>query len=168
MEDQRGRQLVLSKQQARQKIESYCAYQERSQQEVRNKLYEMGLRTADVEEVIAELIQTNFLNEERFALAYASGKFRLKQWGRKKIRQGLKVKGVPDKLISKALSSIEDSQYVRTLADILAKKSSQLTEKHPAKRKNKLVQYAISKGYETDLIFDTLKSSNLAKSGENF
>lgn len=161
MEEQKVRRQILGREQARHKIENYCAYQERSHKEVRDKLYDMGLATSDVEETISELISTNFLNEERFAFSYASGKFRLKQWGRRKIKQGLKSKGVPEKLISSALLSIDDADYIETLSSILSKKSLQLTERHPAKRKNKLVQYALSKGYETDLIFDSLKSNEL-------
>src|SRR5690606_6510429 len=95
MEIQQAKQTYLTRLQARQKIERYCAYQERSQKEVRNKLYELGLKnSADVEELISELIQSNFINEERFARAYTLGKFRMKLWGRIKISQGLKQKGI--------------------------------------------------------------------------
>ena len=161
MEDQKGRPKPLSKQQARQKIKAYCAYQERSQKEVRAKLYDMGLYTADVEETISDLIQENFLNEERFAIAYAGGKFRIKQWGRVKIKQGLKLKGVPEKMINKAIYSIDEDEYRATLQNILEKKSHLINEKEPFKKRNKLIQYAQGKGFETDLIFLTLKSSEL-------
>src|SRR5690606_17889250 len=97
---------ALTRKQAIEKMEHYCAYQERSQQEVRDKLYSLGLRSADIEEIIADLIQNNFLNEERFAAAYAQGKFRMKSWGKLKIKQGLKLKRVSDKLIVKALNQI--------------------------------------------------------------
>src|SRR5690606_22791562 len=83
---------VYSYNEAKNKAEAYCAYQERSQQEVRDKLYHMNLHTSQVEELIAYLIENNFLNESRFANAYVSGKFRMKKWGRKKIKQGLKLK----------------------------------------------------------------------------
>ena len=87
---------ILDKRAALLKVESWCAYQERAQQEVRNKLYEYGLHQNEVEELITELIVTNFLNEERFAMAYVSGKVNIKKWGRIKIKQGLKFKKVPD------------------------------------------------------------------------
>src|ERR1700759_5714121 len=93
------------------KAEHYCAYQERSQQEVRDKLYEWGLYSQQVENIISRLIEGNYLNEERFAKEYARGKFNQKAWGRIKIKQGLKFKQVPDKLIKKALDTINLSDY---------------------------------------------------------
>ena len=113
---------IFSREQAKVKAESYCAYQERSQFEIRNKLYEWGLHQKDVEEIISELIEQNFLNEERFAIAYSLGKFRIKGWGKIKIRQGLKLKSIPDKLIMKSLKAIDDDDYVLMLKRILEKK----------------------------------------------
>lgn len=152
---------TLDKKTALAKAEHYCAYQERSQQEVRDKFYDYGLRSDEVEELISELIQNNFLNEERFARAYALGKFRMKQWGRIKIRMGLKAKKVSDKLIVKALKEIDDEDYLHTLRAILTKKAAQIQERDSFKRKNKLIQYALLRGYENDLIFDVLKVSDL-------
>src|SRR5438067_9022708 len=97
---------IIDEKTALAKAEHYCAYQERSQQEVRDKLYEWGLHSNDVENVIIELIAANFLNEERFANAYACGKFNQKAWGKNKIKQGLKFKKVSDALIKKALNNI--------------------------------------------------------------
>src|SRR5690606_39071532 len=119
---------ALTRQQALEKMEHYCAYQERSQQEVRDKLYTLGLHRNDVEEVISELIQTNFLNEERFAIAYTQGKFRMKNWGRLKIKQGLKLKRVSEKLITKALKQLDGDEYYITLTKVLEKKSALLKE----------------------------------------
>src|ERR1700761_2983059 len=96
------------------KAEHYCAYQERSQQEVRDKLYEWGLWTDAVENIISQLITAGFLNEERFAKAYSLGKFRQKAWGKGKIKQGLKLKKVPDVLIKKALLVIDADDYLQT------------------------------------------------------
>src|ERR1700760_1960258 len=84
------------------KAEHFCAYQERAQQEVRDKLYEWGLYPQAVENIISKLIESNYLNEERFAKEYTRGKFNQKSWGRIKIKQGLKLKQVPEKLIKKA------------------------------------------------------------------
>lgn len=147
--------------QARVKAESFCAYQERSQHEIRNKLYEWGLHQSDVELIISELIESNFLNEERFALAYSLGKFRMKGWGKIKIKQGLKFKRVPDKLIQKSLQSIDGDDYLNKLGQILDKKSALLKEKDPFKRRYKLIQYAASRGFEKDLITDLLKDNQL-------
>ena len=139
------------------KSEHYCAYQERSQQEVRDKLYEWGLRADAVENIISKLISGNFLNEERFAKAYAKGKFNQKGWGKLKIKQGLKFKKVPDVLIKKALQGINDDDYLKALQNVLTKKAYTVVEKDPFKRKYKLQQYALSRGYESDLIGDVLR-----------
>ncbi|MES2652998.1 MAG: regulatory protein RecX [Bacteroidota bacterium] len=153
--------LNLDKKTALLKAESWCAYQERSQQEVRNKLYEWNLFPNEVEEVISELISTNFLSEERFAHAYVSGKFNIKKWGKLKIKQGLKLKKVPDKLIQKALNGIDMDQYLAILLATAEKKGAVITEKDALKKKYKLISYLQSKGFENDLIFDVLKANNL-------
>lgn len=143
------------------KAEHFCAYQERSQQEVRDKLYEWGLWPAAVEQIISELIEGNFLNEDRFAKAYAKGKFSQKAWGRIKIKQGLKLKRVPDVLIKKALLTIDTDDYLTALTKVLEKKAAVLSEKNAVKRRYKLQQYAMGRGYEADLIADVLKNSDL-------
>ncbi|MBK1439126.1 RecX family transcriptional regulator [Parapedobacter sp. ISTM3] len=149
------------KEKARAKAEQYCAYQERSQQEVRDKLYGWGLHQLDVENVIADLIAAGFLNEERFALAYASGKFRIKGWGRHKIRQGLLQKSVSTPLIRTALASLDDDAYREKLYELLQAKARLEKEKHPYKRKNKLLRYALSKGYESELALELLSDNEL-------
>jgi regulatory protein len=143
------------------KAEHYCAYQERSQQEVRDKLYEWGLYSNIVEQVIIQLIAGNFLNEERFANAYTRGKFNQKGWGKNKIKQGLKFKRVSDPLIKKALNSINGDDYLLMLHKVIQKKATLLNEKDAYKRKYKLHQYALIRGYENDLISDVLKASDL-------
>jgi len=140
------------------KAEHFCAYQERAQQEVRDKLYDWGLWPDAVENIIVKLIGANFLNEERFAKAYAQGKFKQKGWGRIKIKQGLKFKKVPDILIKKALHTIDGDNYIAMLTKALNKKAAMLTEKDDYKRRYKLQQYAMSRGYESDLIGDVMKN----------
>lgn len=147
--------------QIRQKAESYCAYQERSQQEVRHKLYEWGLHREEVEQTITSLIEHNFLNESRFALAYTSGKFRLKHWGKFKIKQGLKQKQVSTRLIQEALQSIDNDLYQDTLNHLLEKKAQYLADKDPYKRRQALLNYALQKGFERDLILEILKNKQL-------
>ncbi|MES2112841.1 MAG: regulatory protein RecX [Bacteroidota bacterium] len=143
------------------KAEHYCAYQERAQQEVRDKLYEWGLWPDAVENIIGELIGANFINEERFAKAYARGKFNQNGWGKNKIKQGLKFKKVPDVLIKKALQAIPDDDYLQSLEVILAKKARTITEKDKLKRRFKLQAYALGRGFELDLILDILKTNDL-------
>ena len=99
---------VYTQKQALIKAESYCAYQERCQQEVRDKLYSWGLHEVQVENVIADLIASNFINEERFAKAYAGGKFRIKKWGRVKISIELKRRKISTYCIKKGLAEIEE------------------------------------------------------------
>jgi regulatory protein len=143
------------------KAEHYCAYQERSQQEVRNKLYDWGLYPKDVEQIISNLIENNFLNEERFAKTYAKSKFNQKAWGRIKIKQALKFKKVPDVLIRKALLTIDGDDYLLVLKNILEKKAGLVKEKQGYKRQYKLQQYAMSRGFEADLIAEVLKNNTL-------
>ena len=143
------------------KAEHFCAYQERAQQEVRDKLYDWGLWPDAVENIIVKLIGDNFLNEERFAKAYVQGKFKQKGWGRIKIKQGLKIKKIPQNLLKKALLTIDGDEYLQMLTKVLSKKAALLTEKVPYKRRYKLQQYALSRGFETDLIIDVLKNSEL-------
>jgi regulatory protein len=162
VEKQKDQVVKLSRNAALAKAEHYCAYQERSQQEVRDKLYEWGLWKDDVEELISELIQTNFLNEERFATAYVSGKFRIKKWGKIKIRQGLKLKRVPDKMIANALKTIDLDEYLGVILDAAQKKLIFIQEKDAYKRKYKLMNYLIGRGFESNLIAEVLKDNDLA------
>jgi regulatory protein len=143
------------------KAEHFCAYQERSQQEARDKLYEWGLWPDAVEQVISQLIEGSFLNEDRFAKAYTRGKFSQKAWGRIKIKQGLKLKRVPDVLIKKALLTIDLDDYLAALTRLLDKKAGTITEKNVLKRRYKLQQYAMGRGYEADLIAEVLKVNDL-------
>ena len=142
---------------ARQRIENWCAYQERSQQETRDKLYEYGMHKADVEQIITELIGNNFLNEERFAIAFAGGKFRIKRWGKIKIKLELRQRKVSDYCINKALKQIPDNDYFSTLEKVISQKSKLVKEPNKIKKHYKLIQYASSRGFEKDLIIDVLK-----------
>ncbi|TAH01708.1 MAG: RecX family transcriptional regulator [Sphingobacteriales bacterium] len=151
----------IDKNTARIKAESYCAYQERSHYEVKLKLYELGAYPADADNIICELIANNFLNEERFALNYTSGKFNIKNWGKIKIKQGLRLKKVSEPLIKKALNSINYDTYLDKLEFVLTKKRKDIKEKEPYKIKYKLQQYALSRGFENDLIFLILNNSDL-------
>jgi regulatory protein len=131
---------------------AYCAYQERCQQEVRDKLYEWGLWPDAVENILAELISQNFLNEERFAMAYAGGKFRIKKWGRVKIKIELQKRRISPYCIRKGLSVIDDADYLTCLRNVLQEYAKKLKEKHPLKRRYKIMRYAQSRGFEQDLI----------------
>ncbi|TWR31426.1 RecX family transcriptional regulator [Mucilaginibacter pallidiroseus] len=143
------------------KAEHYCTYQDRAQQEMRDKLYEWGLWPDAVENIIVRLIEDNFLNEKRFADAYTRGKFNQKGWGKIKIKQGLQLKRVPPVLIKKALLTIDLDDYIATLKNILEKKARTLTDSNAIKRRYKLQQYAYSRGYEPELAAEILKTNEL-------
>ena len=147
----------LTPNQATIKAQLSCAYQERCQQEMRDKLYEWGLFSNDVENIIANLISDNFLNEERFAKAYAGGKFRIKKWGRIKIRIELKKRKISDYFIRKGMLEIEESDYLKTLKEIIAKKLKETTKGKIQIRNYKAAQYAISRGFESDLVWENIK-----------
>ena len=138
------------------KAEKYCVYQERSQQEVRDKLYSFGLHRKEVENLIAELITSGFLKEERFAHAFAGGKFRMKGWGRIKIKLALKQKDVSEVLIKQALKGIDERDYIKALKKVISEKEKKTSEKNPLKKKYKVAQYAISRGFEPELVWEVL------------
>lgn len=149
---------VLSPPQAREKIQRYCAFQERSHQEVRNKLYSYGLYRNDVEEILSNLITEGFLNEERFARAYAGGKFRMKKWGRIKITHALETKGVSPNCIRIGLTEIDGHDYKISLRNLLVQKKDNLQEENVFVLRDKLSSYAIRKGYEPDLVWSEIRS----------
>jgi len=143
----------LTPDQALQKIKHYCAYQERCHSEVKEKLYGFGLNRKEVDEILSTLIQENYLNEERFAIQFAGGKFRMKQWGRVKIRYELRKKQVSDYCIKKALSSIDEKDYERVLNKLFDEKRSGLrSEKNSFIKKKKIQDHLLQKGYEAELV----------------
>lgn len=148
----------LSKEQALQKARHYCAYQERCHHEVKEKLYSLGLWKTEVEEALSTLIEENYLNEERFAIQFAGGRFRMKQWGRVKIRYELKQKQVGEYCIKKGLAAIDEEDYLRTLHKLGAAKWESLGEEENVfARRQKLQSYLMQKGYEPDLIGDLIR-----------
>ena len=146
----------ISKADALAKLQKYCAFQERSVREVQSKLYELGVFKNDQDAIIASLEEDNFLNEERFAGSFARGKFLIKGWGRNRIRQELKMKGISDGCINKAMKEIVQPAYEQTLETMLARRKELLREEDAYKLKNKLAQYAMRLGYESDLIWKIL------------
>lgn len=144
---------TLSAQQVKQKIERYCAYQERSHQEVRKKLYDFDLYRDDVEEMLSSLITEGYLNEERFSKAFAGGKFRMKKWGRNKIAHALEGKGVSQNCIRIGLKEIDEQEYVAALRALLKQKAPGLEEDSVYVVRDRLSRFAIQKGYEPDLVW---------------
>lgn len=147
------KQQRLTPDQALQKIKQYCAYQERCHKEVKDKLYGYGLYSKDVDLLLSKLIEENYLNEERFAIQFAGGKFRMKQWGRVKIKYELKSRQVSEYCIKKALRSIDDEAYEATINKVVEAKLRTLkSEKNSFIKKRKLQDHLLQKGYELELI----------------
>ncbi len=148
----------LTKEQAIQKLRQYCAYQERSHSEVKQKLWELGVWRSEHDEIIASLIEDDYLNEERFAKAFVGGKFRMKDWGRKKIYYGLKEKGISDYLIKQAMKEIDEDQYRKSLQELAEKKYESLKGEQYLMRKKKTMDYLLQKGYEPELVTGVVNS----------
>lgn len=142
----------ITKEQALQKLKHYCAYQERCHSEVKEKLYNLGAWKKDHDEIIATLIEENYLNEERFAVAFAGGKFRVKQWGRVKIKYELKQKQLSEYCIKKSLKQIDEEEYIKVLNKLAKDKYTSLKSEQYLIRKKKTMDYLIAKGFEMDLI----------------
>lgn len=139
----------LTKEQALQKAKHYCGYQERCHSEVKEKLYSMGLYKQQVDECLSQLIEENYLNEERFAQQFAGGKFRMKQWGRIKITYELKQKQVTEYCIKKGLKEIDEADYMRVLEQLTLKKWTAIkAEKNLFIKLRKTQDYLLQKGYE--------------------
>lgn len=139
------------------KLEYYCAYQDRCHQEVEKKLSEFRLIPEAREMILLHLMQHDFLNEERFAKSFARGKFRIKQWGRKRIVQELKYRDITEYNIKSALKEIDADEYMSTLYKVAEIKERAIKEKNAYLKKQKLYQHLYRKGYESDLIQEVIK-----------
>lgn len=143
-------QYILSK------AQQFCMYQERSLFELKTRLEEWKTQAKVAEKIILQLINEDYLNEERFAKSFAVGKFRQKKWGKNKIIYALKLKRVPDLIIQIGLEAIDDFEYTETLVELLKKKASEIKETNHHKRNYKLASYAINKGYRSSLVWDVI------------
>jgi regulatory protein len=150
----------LTKEQALQKLKHYCAYQERCHSEVKEKLYNLGVWKKEHDEIIAILIEENYLNEERFAIAFAGGRFRMKQWGRVKIKYELKQKQVSEYSIKIALKQIDEEEYLKVLDKLAKEKYASLKNEQHLIRKKKTMDYLIGKGYEMELLRGAVEKKN--------
>lgn len=142
---------------ARQRIARYCAYQERAHSEVQEKLYSFGLYRDDVEDILAWLITENYVNEERYAIAFAGGKFRVKRWGKLKIKQFLVQKSVSEYSINKAIAGIEDTDYIESIDFLIEKGLKSTKAPNEYELRHKISRSLIAKGYEPDLVWDRIK-----------
>jgi regulatory protein len=138
-------------------LEGYCAYQERCHKEVEQKLYDLNMIPEAKEQIILHLLQHNFLNEERYSRAFVRGKFSIKKWGKVKIITGLKFKGISPYNINSGLQEINQEDYLKTLLVVAEKKIELIKEPNAYKKRTKLASFLISKGFESELVFKTVK-----------
>lgn len=148
----------LTKEQALQKLRQFCAYQERSHQDVQQKLYALKVAKREHDEIIATLIEEDYLNEQRFAKQFTGGKFRMKGWGKNKILQKLKEKNVSSYVINAAMKEIDEDGYLANLKKEAEKKYESLKHEQHLVRKKKTINYLLQKGYEYSLISRILPS----------
>jgi len=146
-----------SEEQILQKIYHYCAYQERSHRQVKQKLFDLGLYGEQVDQILARLITEGFINEERFAKSYAGGKFRMKKWGRLKIVQELEQQAISGRNIQTALKEIDAADYEQTLRTLLLRKMKLVDSTNVYQWRDKLARYATGKGYEPELVWQLLR-----------
>jgi len=140
-------------------LENYCAYQDRCHKEVEQKLYDINMIPQAKEKILLHLLQHNFLNEERYAKAFTRGKFKIKKWGKIKITNELKFRNISAYIIKNALLEINEDDYLKTLQQLAEKKLPLIKESNSFIKRNKLSIYLISKGYESNLVFDVVKTS---------
>jgi regulatory protein len=143
------------------KARSYCALQERCISETEEKLREWKVKPDKAEKIIEQLIKEDYLNEERFAKSFAGGKFRINHWGKTKIIYELERRKVPDLIIQIGLEEIEEDEYEETLKELLVRKNREIKDKDPYKRKQKLVAFALQKGYHYGLVKQAIESLKL-------
>lgn len=139
---------------ALQKLMHFCAYRDRSHKEVEDKLDKMRMIPEAKEKIVVQLMQEGFLNEERFARNFVRGKFRIKKWGKIRIRQELKFREISEPLIKIGLTEIDEKEYRSTLYDIAEKKAEKVREENSFLRKKKIADYLLRRGYESQLVFD--------------
>ncbi len=141
-------------QEATKKLEHYCAYQERCHQEVRQKLKAMHMIPQAIDIIIVHLLEHNFLNEERFAKTYVSGKFRIKAWGRRRLTLELKKRDIGKVNINQALAEIGNAEYIEVFNELAEKKANSIKETNIYKKRKKLIDYLLYRGWESHLVYE--------------
>jgi regulatory protein len=144
------------------KLEQYCAYQERCASDIIAKLKYWKVNETHFDSLISKLKEENFLDEERFAKAYARGQFRTNKWGKRKIFFELNHKNIPDAIIQAGLVEIDDEEYRQVLKDLILKKNAEIKNKKSLIIRRNIINFAQGKGFELDLILDIMKEFQLA------
>ncbi len=157
MNSQFSHRKYYSLHEATKKMEHYCAYQERCHYEVIEKLRGMHMIPEAIDQIVSHLIQENYLNEERFAKSFARGKFNIKKWGRNRIVRELKQRQISPFNIKSALSEIGEEDYHDTLDELAKKRLNQIKEQNIQKRRKKLADYLLYRGWESHLVYEKLQ-----------
>jgi len=139
------------------KAERFCAYQERSRFEVEKKLRELKAKPDEISKIISSLTEDGYLHDERYAKLFASGKFRIKKWGKNKIRAELRMKKISGDLIQNALDAIDDEEYLKTIQHLIKRKAREAKTQDPKDKLRKIVMFLLSRGFESELIWKVLK-----------
>lgn len=147
----------FSVEQVIQKIEHYCAYQDRCHEEVTQKLRSLKMNSEEIDRIIAHLIHDNFLNEERFAKSFARGKHRIKHWGKIRITNELKCRGINQTLINIALKEISPEEYYDTFENLANRNWESIRETNSLKKRKKFCDYMLRRGFESNLVYEKLK-----------
>jgi len=147
---------TYSVEQAIKLIERYCVYQDRCHKEVEKKLYSMNMAVEAKEHILLHLLEHNFLNEERFAKNFARGKFRIKKWGKQRITRELKSKNISKYNINTALKEINHQEYLDTFNYLINKRLKEVEEKNLSKRRKKIANYLLYRGWETNLVYEKI------------
>jgi len=148
---------VFSIKEAIQKIENFCAYQERCHQEVVAKLFQMKMDSDEIDQIMVHLIAENFINEERYACSFARGKHRIKQWGKIRITNELKFKNISQTLINTALKEISPEEYLDTFYALAERNWESIREKNTLKKRKKFCDFMLRKGFESNLVYEKVK-----------
>ncbi len=149
---------VFTVNEIKRKIEHYCVYQDRCHKEVENKIKEYNLIPEAREMILLSLLKDNFLNEERFSKSFARGKFRIKKWGKQRIVRELKFRYISAYNIKTALKEIDEQEYIATLYELVAKKNKLVTEENLFKRKKKIADYLLYRGFESNLVYEAINA----------
>jgi len=153
----KNKKLTYTVAEAKKRLEGYCSYQERCHKEVEEKLFKMRMIPEASELILLHLMENDFLNEERYAKSFARGKFNIKNWGKRRIEIELKGKNISNYNIDTALKEVDDEEYHNKIKFLAVKKYELLSEPNNFKKKQKLTNFLLRKGYENYLVYDVVK-----------
>ena len=149
---------VISVEEIKRKLESFCVYQDRCHKEVEKKLSEYNLISEAKDSILLHLLQENFLNEERFSKSFARGKFRIKKWGKQRITRELQMRDISTYNIKIALKEIDEEEYMSTLYSLVEKKNKLVSETNLFKRRKKVADYLLYRGFESNLVYEAINT----------